>query len=92
MKNHHFFNLYINCAGLFLSFFIELNNFFLSHLNPYQINPAAVPMLQKHQQVFLTYVHKYLIQSEIKYRLFCPRCQGKGSDFPLLLLPDGNVT
>ena len=31
MKNHHFFNLYINCAGLFLSFFIELNNFYLSH-------------------------------------------------------------
>ena len=47
---------------------------------------------KKHQQVFLTYVHKYLIQSEIKYRLFCPRCQGKGSDSPLLLLPDGNVT
>ena len=30
MKNHHFFNLYIKCAGLFLSFFIELNNFCLS--------------------------------------------------------------
>ena len=29
MKNHHFFNLYIKCAGL-LSFFIELNNFCLS--------------------------------------------------------------
>ena len=27
MKNHHFFNLYIKCAGLFLSFFYRIEQF-----------------------------------------------------------------
>lgn len=28
MKNHHFFNLYINCTGLFLSFLLTLTTIF----------------------------------------------------------------